>query len=325
MTKTASQSFDDIIAWHNQTAKDAACLCGSKASFPVKKNGRYGLDINVVMCRDCGHVYQQRQLFGDDLITFYDGPYRELYGPGDVLKSDKAREIRFANSRNNMLPVFKKFVHADTPLVIEWGTGAGWNLVPIKEAGAKVKGFDPDSVYVAYGSKEFGIDLNVLSDPSALSENLTQKVDMLIVNHVLEHMTDPEEAILQFRNLLSDDGIIYVGLPFIEALDIWGWDHFFHIAHIHYFTIPYFCTLSERAGYAVKEVNREKFYLVLSPSDTKASAAPNTRGLAAQLLLKSWFLYRVVFRAGDAIKHITKAVPPLDRALRKFKQQLRGK
>lgn len=325
MTHTATQSFDDIISWHRQTAKDAACLCGSTASFPVIRHGRYGLDINIVMCRDCGHVYQQRQLFGDDLITFYDGPYRELYGPGDVLKSDKARQVRFANSQKNMLPVFKKFIHTKAPFVIEWGTGAGWNLVPIKEAGAKVKGFDPDSVYVEYGSKEFDIELNVLSDPSALSDHLDQKVDMLIVNHVLEHMTNPEEAIRQFRDLLSDDGIIYVGLPFIEALDIWGWDHFFHIAHIHYFTIPYFCTLAERAGYDVKEVNREKFYLVLSRAEVTKSVAPNARGLAIQLLLKSWFLYRVVFRMGDLIKHITKVIPPLDRALRKLKQQLRGK
>jgi len=325
MTQTSTQSFDDIIAWHKKTAKNAACLCGSTASFSVKKHGRYGLEIDVVICRDCGHVYQQRQLLGDDLITFYDGPYRDLYGPGDVLKSDKARDVRFSNSKKNILPVFQTITHIDTPFVIEWGTGAGWNLVPLKEAGAKVKGFDPDSGYVKFGSEQFSLDLNVLSDPGLLPDHLDQKVDMLIVNHVLEHMTDPEETIRRFRDVLSDDGIIYVGLPFIEALDIWGWDHFFHIAHIHYFTIPYFCALAERAGYDVKEINREKFYLVLSRAKTAKSVTPNARGLATQLLLKSWFLYRVVFRAGDMIKHITKAAPPLDRALRNLKQQLRGK
>lgn len=277
------------------------------------------------MCRDCGHVYQRKQLVGDDLVTFYDGPYRELYGPGDVLKSDKARDIRFANSRKSILPVMELITHTTSPFVIEWGSGAGWNLVPLKDAGASVKGFDPDSGYVAYGREHFNVDLEVLSDPSKLSDHLDHKVDMLVVNHVLEHMTDPEETIRNFHDLLSDDGIIYVGLPFIEALDIWGWDHFFHIAHIHYFTIPYFCTLAERAGYNVKEINREKFYLVLSRADKPSNAQPNERPLATRLLLKSWFLYRIIFRLGDGVKHITKAIPPLDRALRKLKQQLRGK
>lgn len=321
----AISSTKDIISWHDRTAKKAACLCGSTRSIGVKEHGRYGLRIDVAMCQDCGHVYQRRQLFGDDLIAFYDGPYRELYGPGDVLKSDKAKEVRFANARNSILPVMNTITHTGTPFVIEWGSGAGWNLVPLKEGGANVKGFDPDSGYVTYGRENFDIDLEVLADPAELSEHLDRKVDMLIVNHVLEHMTDPESTIRAFRDLLSDDGIVYVGLPFIEALDIWGWDHFFHIAHIHYFTIPYFCALAERAGYDVKEVNREKFYLVLSRADRQADVQPNERGLATRLLLRNWILYRVVFRLGDGIKHITKVIPPLDRALRSLKNRLRGK
>lgn len=322
---SVSTKVQDIISWHGKTARDAACLCGSTRSWGVKERGRYGLKIDVVMCRDCGHVYQQRQLLGDDLIAFYDGPYRELYGPGDVLKSDKARDVRFANSRKSILPVMNNITHTDAPYVIEWGSGAGWNLVPLKDAGATVKGFDPDSGYVAYGRENFDIDLEVLSDPSILPDHLDREVDMLIVNHVLEHMTDPEAVIKNFRALLSDEGIIYVGLPFIEALDIWGWEHFFHIAHIHYFTIPYFCKLAACAGFQIKEINREKYYLVLARAESFSDDRPNERILATRLLLRSWFMYRVIFRLGDAIKHVTKAAPPLDRALRRLKDRLRGK
>lgn len=68
-----------------------------------------------------------------------------------------------------------------------------------------------------------------------LSGQMPHKFDLIILNHVLEHMLDLKSELVSIKNLLSADGILYIGVPgikierdFLAAIQN---------AHIRYFSL----------------------------------------------------------------------------------------
>ena len=44
-------------------------------------------------------------------------------------------------------------------VVVEIGTGGGWNLMKFKEKGFKHYGFDYDESYIKFGREQYGLNL----------------------------------------------------------------------------------------------------------------------------------------------------------------------
>ena len=64
-------------------------------------------------------------------------------------------------------------------------------------------------------------------------EKLDKKADLIIMNHVLEHMTDIEGDLKRVRDLLSDDGVLYVSVP---GFYCYNKESIFQNAHNYQFT-----------------------------------------------------------------------------------------
>jgi SAM-dependent methyltransferase len=105
---------------------------------------------------------------------------------------------------------------------------------------------------VDYGrSVNPGLDLRVGGIENLRGE--AEKYDLIIVNHVLEHLPDPKAAFACVRDSTAAGGLIYVGLPgltnprwyrsptksFLGAL---------HIGHLFHFTETSFLTLAKECS-----------------------------------------------------------------------------
>jgi hypothetical protein len=72
-----------------------------------------------------------------------------------------------------------------------------------------------------------------------------EKFDLVIINHVLEHVRSPAGMLARLRALLTDEGAIYIDVPdasrYESLADL-------HIAHLYHFTVTSLRRVANRAG-----------------------------------------------------------------------------
>jgi SAM-dependent methyltransferase len=77
------------------------------------------------------------------------------------------------------------------------------------------------------------------------------KFDLIICSHVIEHVADPRQVILELKQYLDKDGALYVEVP----MEIWGRAplHEEPVTHINFFVPTSTRLLLERAGLYVMD------------------------------------------------------------------------
>lgn len=304
---------------------ETVCLCGSPHRLVVLRHDRYGLPIEPSFCTVCGHVYARYRLEDAGLHEFYTTIYRAYYvgdehrrlqKMGDPRRSDHAQEV--------MLPAFKQVVGDVVGChVMEWGCGAGWNLVPFHRAGASVIGFDIDRTYIEFGRKHFGLDLRLIESGESPTDVSPPPADLVILNHVLEHVPDPRRLLLELRSAISPSGLLFIGLPLLENIVDWGFRGFFHVAHLHYFSAPYIIALVESLGFEVVAHDVRQGYQLLRWRGRTAGTSPRCRRHNLVQLTKYGGLWLVFEMPWTTLKAIVGRAPWLGDYLRWLRHRLR--
>lgn len=149
------------------------------------------------------------------------------YNPRDMFNL----YVNYQNHRvDNILP----YLNNDKKL-LEIGCSVGHFLYNIKDK-ISISGVEKDEKSRKYCEKRCGC--KVYSDISKVNE----KFDIICIFQTLEHVDEPIEFLSLIRDILKDDGIIYIEIPNLnDALrivyDIKSFDKFyFHEAHIFYYS-----------------------------------------------------------------------------------------
>lgn len=98
--------------------------------------------------------------------------------------------------------------------MLDVGCGTGWISQVWADAGALVTGLEP-SVARATVARERGI--RVLS---CYAEDLddTERYDLIVIRHVLEHLEDPKAILHSFLSHLNPNGVLLVIVPNIDCI-----------------------------------------------------------------------------------------------------------
>lgn len=244
-----------------------SCLCGSSRNILVKRGDRYDLPINFALCLNCGHVYTKNVLPDERIIEFYRSSlYRTMYSNGLTPEEVIKKKAPARGGQNHLLTLTKNVLNVNDGIILEWGCGGGWNLVPFRDAGYQTIGVDLDDAYVQAGSRLNGLNLKQITDETNL-ELSTINFDVIILNHVLEHSVDPLRLLISLRELCGPKTYLIVGLPTLESLSKWGFLDYFHIAHLDFYCQSSFGRLAGKAGFSIiyEEISQGLFVLVPSP------------------------------------------------------------
>lgn len=105
--------------------------------------------------------------------------------------------------------------YKENGVVLDIGCGSGSYLSFLKFHGWKVVGVDLSSKAAKSAKKNFDIDVIVgdISDLSFPRKNF----DRINMSHVLEHVTNPTSTLERVRDLLKDDGSLYIEVPNCES------------------------------------------------------------------------------------------------------------
>ena len=149
------------------------------------------------------------------------------------------------------------FLHArDRGKLLDVGCGSGRFLAQMQALGWEVFGLEPDTRAARIARNQY--DLNVICGIIEQAPILGESVDIIAMNHVIEHLSDPLAALVECRRILKSGGKLIVLTPNIRSLgrQIWrqywrGWEiprHFF------LFSAKSLRVLIEQSGFAIHQL-----------------------------------------------------------------------
>ncbi|HEY9391973.1 MAG TPA: class I SAM-dependent methyltransferase [Mycobacteriales bacterium] len=96
--------------------------------------------------------------------------------------------------------------------VMDIGCSAGFIADELALAGARTIGLDIDVPGLAKAHQKFGSRVNFLCAAGERIPVADESLDVVVFNHIYEHVVDPDAVVADIHRVLRPDGIAYLGL-----------------------------------------------------------------------------------------------------------------
>ncbi|MGH7198632.1 MAG: methyltransferase domain-containing protein [Candidatus Omnitrophota bacterium] len=158
----------------------------------------------ILCCMTCGLVYAVPEVSGQEI----DRGYSKMVDP-DYVREEKGRteQARIVLSR------VAKFKNRGK--LLDVGCGPGFFLAEAKRQGWEVAGVDLSAWAKQYCKEHYGIEIAQGGLEQAAWPD--QSFDVVVMNDVLEHLTDPKGTLREIRRILKNDGVLYISTPDINS------------------------------------------------------------------------------------------------------------
>lgn len=217
------------------------CYCGGRSFVDICNHDRYGLPFNAKLCRECGLIITDPMLAEETLALYYNQLYHQICF-GD-LKNLTRRGLFGANQGQLIFDRLWNFPATkikNQARVLEIGAGVGNVLSEFRDA-AQQKGLEVSLLGAEYSSecidliREMGLEV-IEGGCREVLEKHDQPFDVLILSHMLEHVTDLDRFMNEFLKLASPETIIYIEAPGVLTLHAkpeYDFDFITYFTHAH--------------------------------------------------------------------------------------------
>jgi 2-polyprenyl-3-methyl-5-hydroxy-6-metoxy-1,4-benzoquinol methylase len=238
--------------------KLSCCVCASEKFRRISDTDRYGFYCPVGICIHCGHVQQEWVYSPQTMRHFYESFYRDIYGylsPRDFFEEQRREGQRIHDSI--------QAAFAAPGAMLEVGAGAGGILSVFQDNNWDAVGLDLNSHYLEYGRSR-GIELVKATLSEVFSD---RQFDLIILSHVLEHVTNPSEMLQQCVSRLSAGGKIWIEVPSIHIVRNRYYKsdllRYLQNAHVSYFSSGSLVNLLSQNGLGYLSMDKEIAALVV--------------------------------------------------------------
>ena len=171
-----------------------------------KKGTEFLYPINIYYCKDCDTVQTQHDVAVDEYYEDYQ------YSVGE-----SAFATEFMNGIAKEV-LSKYFANASNIKVLEIGSGDGGQLVPFKNSGCNVLGYEPSSFLVEVAAQKGVPSVQGLFNEAAIP-NLPddfKDVDIILLSYTFDHIPDPIDFLNAVHKILNKER----GILIIENHDV---------------------------------------------------------------------------------------------------------
>lgn len=237
--------------------KQSICSCEEpkwESLFPVPDFDTGNYQWSLRSCTQCGITQTCPVPSADAISQVYD----EKYYTSTTVKFGQVIEAwsRWAGHSRARKLLARNAAQGSVLNVLDFGCGRGVLLEGFKAAGHSVLGLE-----------RAGSGFDALPDVSSMPlQDLVasgRRFDIVVLWHVLEHLDEPELIITQLRQLLTDDGKLYVEVPNFGSLQARLFrSHWFHLdvpRHLTHFTSTSLVKLMARSGLRVTRMKTFSF------------------------------------------------------------------
>ena len=167
----------------------------------------------VVQCKNCGLVYVNPRPSQEKIKPFYPKEYsahQRFEAKRSLLRRTKDLLKKWFRIKRRAI-----FIPLKKGKILDIGCGSGKFLSQFKNRGWKCWGVEP-SPAAAQRAKKLGLDIFA---GDLLEANYPENFfDLITLNHVFEHLFNPNEILLEISRILKPDGILRIYLPNIQSL-----------------------------------------------------------------------------------------------------------
>lgn len=215
-------------------------LCNQKTENFITRKLRKGESQNVYYCSLCDLGFLENLKTNAEIKNYYQESYRREFKPN--LKKDTSPEELFncyVEFQEERIKLLEPFLDKEKRL-LEIGCSAGMFLYHVRDRVKEVVGLDFDHKSADYASEKCNCSVYA----GQLIDTPLQKksFDVICLFQTLEHIRSPLELILQIKEYLKSDGILYIEVPnlydaLLSTYNIPYYQQFYyHTAHLYYFS-----------------------------------------------------------------------------------------
>jgi SAM-dependent methyltransferase len=261
-------------------------VCLAEQRSLIAEKDRFGDAVATVLCHGCGILYTANPLDAESTAQFYQHHYRDLYGGLSPAQAFDLREKSRAIRREQAERLLRRIgFDRQTDVVLEFGCGGGWNLLPFLDLGVRAIGFDYSEDFLAEGRRR-GLELYNLA--SVKPAEVAPRGRLVLYKEVLEHTQDPAAALAELAGHTAEGGYLYLTVPSMDdiAFGASGGRLLGTLQNAHNFLFDrrVLAKLLEQAGYAVDYMDEALITLARKTGSHAAAAlrdeAAATRNLA---------------------------------------------
>jgi len=203
-------------------------ICGD-ANFSLLYNQKYTAHFNhkVVCCKKCNFIF-----VGNIPSKKY---YEAYYKNESKYEGIREHEAHEDQAIQELLCFVKKDISKKAK-ILDIGCSTGYLLSVLKSEGYKnLLGLEPAPKCKKIAKEKYGLRIETINLNNFSS---SIKYDLIIFSMVLEHLVDIRESIKKIKNLLSENGYLYISVPdtssfYLNTIEPFGE---FSTEHINFFT-----------------------------------------------------------------------------------------
>lgn len=259
-------------------------LCKSHRTEPILSQRDLLLSVtdqefSIVRCVQCGLMYLNPRPTPQEIGHFYP----PVYYPPVTVKTSKSKGRRgvtrgileeFYAYPGSFVPNWKRLVRRPAlwPVkiwrelrgrhaipwkgegnILDVGCGSGGNLKSLQDQGWQVHGIEISEKAAGYARALVGDTIHAGTLESAPFR--AETFDVVLMNHSLEHLFSPTEALRMVFSLLKEDGLLVVTVPNAGSLEarLFGrwWFHWDPPRHLYHFDRKSLTALLRHTGFSV--------------------------------------------------------------------------
>src|SRR5712691_6751158 len=247
-------------------AQPTCNLCGASEFVILAHRDRYGYPAQAHACRHCGLVFLNPRMTAQAYGRFYNGIYRPLVSAfhGRLIDArtiqDEQRE--YAIERAEFMRPFMSSGGRATLLDIGGSTGVVAAHVA-NEFALRGTLIDPAPLEVEQAQR-FGLEtITGLVEEHDFGR---RRFDVVIICQTVDHLLDVAGTLTRVRQLLSDDGLLFIDIVDFRAayLRNWSVEDAVKIDHPYYLTEPTMVAYLRGAGFEVLQSDYASDHLHIS-------------------------------------------------------------
>ncbi|MCA3279408.1 MAG: class I SAM-dependent methyltransferase [Roseomonas sp.] len=253
---------------------EACGLCDSMDREVLATRGRGHQPLTTAVCRGCGLVSHHPLPSAAEMAAFYAKEYRVAYKGGfEPKRKHSLRALRGAMSRaRRLMPFLHRGGH-----ILDIGASSGEFVYVMTRSGLDARGIEPNEAYADFARQSYGVAMQTGGFEQAAPEQAS--LDLVTMNHVLEHVADPWQALRRIHAWLAEDGVLFLEVPNLSATHKQV-SNIFHRAHIWNFTPETLLLLAWQCGFVPMEGEDTRRTSVIFRKCRDGDAAPIGAGPA---------------------------------------------
>jgi SAM-dependent methyltransferase len=203
---------------------------------------------DIVRCGRCGHMQLEPMPAEAMLADAYAEAASEDYVGEERGQRETARRALARIERHRR-------GDARAPRLLDLGCWVGFLMAEARERGWDPLGVEPSEFAAAYARDRLGLE--VINAGLFDAQLPAGSFGAVTLGDVIEHFTDPAQALGRIRELLADDGLLWMALPdagsrLARVLGRRWWSVI--PTHVQYFTRGSVATLLARSGFTPLEI-----------------------------------------------------------------------